>query len=104
MPAVPASPPHTPMLVVVSAPIAPPARDTGDLPPSTNSGPIHAEVLARVRQQAQRPGRVVAREPKPEGESRFLGSLVTFIVSAILIVALLVALAVVFRRAPTAPW
>ncbi len=64
----------------------------------------HREVLARVRLQAQRPSRVLAREVPARREPRLMGSLTFFIAATLVVVLLLVALAVVFRRAPTAPW
>jgi len=57
-----------------------------------------------VRLQAQRPSRVLAREVPARREPRLMGSLTFFIAATLVVVLLLVALAVVFRRAPTAPW
>lgn len=68
------------------------------------TGAISEDVLARVRQRARAKGRTISRENPAPRPSREPGSLVVFIASVILVVALLVALAVIFRRAPTAPW
>lgn len=65
---------------------------------------INVDVLARVRQQARRPGRVVSREVAPPREPREPGRLLVAVTTVILALALVVALAVIFRRAPTAPW
>lgn len=75
----------------------------GDDPAPVVSGPIASDVLARLR-QAQAPPRVVSRDITPPDEERDPGSLAVFIAAAVLVVALLVAIGIVFRRAPTAPW
>jgi hypothetical protein len=61
-------------------------------------------VLARVRQRPQPASRVIARDVTPPDDERDPGSLAVFIAAAVLVVALLVAIGVVFRHSPTAPW
>lgn len=68
---------------------------------------VNADVLARIRQQAHRPGRVVSRDvapPRAPREPREPGRILVAVTTVILALALIVALAVIFRRAPTAPW
>lgn len=72
--------------------------------PTTPGIAMNADVLARVRQQARRPGRVVSRNAAPPSEPREPGRFLVILTTAVLALALLVALAVIFRRAPTAPW
>ncbi len=71
---------------------------------AARSDAISADVLARIRLQAQRPGRVVAREFPPPREPREPGRILVVLTTAVLVLALIVAFAVIFRRAPTAPW
>lgn len=73
-------------------------------PTAPRGDTIGADVLARVRQQAHRPGRVVSRILAPPTEPREPGRLLVILTTAVLALALVVALAVIFRRAPTAPW
>lgn len=72
--------------------------------PAAQTAAINAEVLARIRQQARRPGRVVSRDMAPSREPREPGRILVAITTAVLALALIVALAIIFRRAPTAPW
>ncbi len=103
---------------VTTASPPPPARAPGDaqraaadtLEPGTAApaqavtGTISDDVRARIRQRQRTAGRVIARELPPTRPPREPGSLLVVIASAILVLALLVALAVIFRRLPTAPW
>ncbi|MCC6928258.1 MAG: hypothetical protein IT359_04610 [Gemmatimonadaceae bacterium] len=97
----------------VLAPEAPPAPARPPMPPAFAAPPLDLltgeEALARLRRHAQlqrasQPPRIVAREVPPPRERRSLGSLLRFVALAIAVVALLVVLAIVFLRAPTAPW
>lgn len=62
------------------------------------------EVLARVRRQAQRPNRVLVHDAAPQHGRRFIGSLTFFVATAVVVVGVLVALAILARRSPGFPF
>jgi hypothetical protein len=72
--------------------------------PMPRSDAVNADVLARIRQQPRRPGRVVSRDITPPREPREPGRVLVAVTTVVLALALIAALAVIFRRAPTAPW
>lgn len=71
---------------------------------------INEELLARLRHEAQRhharhPARVVSRQvPPPPTTTPVLGSIVRFVLVVAVLVVCAVGLAIILRRAPTAPW
>lgn len=62
------------------------------------------EVLARVRRQAQRPNRVLVHDAPPQHGRRFIGSLTFFVATAVVVVGVLVALAILASRSPGFPF
>jgi len=72
--------------------------------PPASLPPITEDVLDRVRRQAQGSSRIIAREVPPPRDPLHAGSILFILAAVVLVLALLVAIAVIFRRAPTAPW
>ncbi|HEX4936429.1 MAG TPA: hypothetical protein VFV33_24780, partial [Gemmatimonadaceae bacterium] len=100
--------PMRPMVAEPEAREAPSGPRLAESAPASVA-PVGDELLARLRYQAQRhharhPARIVARDIPPPRESRALWSFVRFVAIVLTVSAIIVVLAIVLRRAPTAPW
>ena len=72
--------------------------------PPQGAVPISPEIGARVREQFRREARAASRHVAPPPKPREFGSLIVLAASAVVVVALIIAFALILRLAPTAPW
>lgn len=99
----PETPAPSPLAAEVPAAPAPAMESVRDRTVSAEDA-ARNEVLARVRRQAQRPTRVLVHDASPQHRRPFIGSLTFFVATAVVVVGLLVALAVLARRSPGFPF
>ena len=69
-------------------------------------GPVRIapDMGARVREHVRRVSPVAPRHVAPPPKPRELGSLIVLVASVVVVLALIIAFAVILRRAPTEPW
>ena len=72
--------------------------------PPQGAVPFAPDIGARIREHVRRVSPAAPRHVAPPPKPRELGSLIVLVASVVVVLALIIAFAVILRRAPTEPW